>query len=173
MRTASDAAHLVRRFVANLDPRGPEPASEAWAVRHLSAAELVLWQSMGGPDRRHSLGVAVEAVSRLGERPELVRAALMHDVGKVGAGLGLMGRVVATVVEVAGLQEAVRRSHVRSGRWAGLVAYADYPETGAALLRDAGSPELVWRWAAEHHMEQQQWTVAPDVGAVLADCDDC
>jgi hypothetical protein len=35
----------------------------------------------------------------------------------------------------------------------------EYPIAGAALLAEAGSEEFVVRWAAQHHLRPEEWTV--------------
>jgi hypothetical protein len=158
----------VRRFAGALDPRGPRPADEAWAVGHLLEGEVALWRRMSGPDRRHAVGVARRAVAELGgslERP-WVAAALLHDVGKVESGLGTLARVPATLVGLA-----VPRTRV--ARWSGrLGAYLRHDEVGAARLRAAGSDPRTVAWAEQHHRPPARRTVPPAVGAALERADD-
>jgi len=102
----------------------------------------------------------------------LLRCALMHDVGKTDARLGPMGRVAATLLELAGLDHSPRlgAGSELSDR---LARYRDYPSTGAQWLRSAGSPEAVAVWAEEHHMDPDQWTLPAELCRVLTDADDC
>ncbi len=92
-------AHLARRFATSLSRQPPTAADEAWAASWLSPTEIGLWRRMSNGDRRHAVAVGRRFVAR---RPGTTRAemagALLHDVGKVDAGLGTLGRVVATVV---------------------------------------------------------------------------
>jgi hypothetical protein len=117
--------HLARRFAGSLSNRAPAAADEAWAAGQLAAGEQALWERMGNADRRHSIEVARRFVAR---RPGATRAevagALLHDCGKVEAGLGTWGRVVATV---AGPQANRFR------------AYHDHEAIGAGLAQAAGS----------------------------------
>jgi hypothetical protein len=118
-------AHLVRRFMTSLSPTAPAAADEAWAGGHLSPTERALWTRMTAADRRHSIEVARRFVA---QRPSATRAevagALLHDVGKLEAGLGTFGRVVATVVGP------------RSHRFR---LYHDHEALGARLAEAAGS----------------------------------
>src|SRR5512138_467829 len=91
--------HLARRFAGSLSPHPPAAADEAWARAQLLAVELPVWTAMANPDRRHAIVVARALVDDLGPdtpRP-VVAAALLHDCGKVEAGLGTFGRVGATL----------------------------------------------------------------------------
>ena len=155
----SHAAHLVRRFFGSLSPVGPSSDDETWVAGVLLPGELELWRRMAGPDRRHAVGVA-RRVGTDAPRP-VVAAALLHDVGKVEAGLGTFGRVVATV--------AGRRAVARDGRFG---RYLRHDAIGAELLRAAGSDPLTIAWAAEHHLPPSRWTVPAEVGAALKAADD-
>ena len=97
------------RFFGALWPAGPSPAAEQWAGGYLSPAERALFDAMSGPDRRHAIGVAREALELAageGRTPaelpaSFVTAALLHDVGKNDAGLGTFARVWTTMAAVA------------------------------------------------------------------------
>ena len=83
---------------------------------------------MSAPDRRHAISVARRFQSLDGSwiRDEMA-GALLHDVGKVESGLGVLGRVVATI---AGPRtERFRRYH-------------DHERVGADMLAAAGSPTV-------------------------------
>ncbi|MEK9527178.1 MAG: hypothetical protein VWZ83_12310, partial [Acidimicrobiaceae bacterium] len=85
--------HLTRRFIGSLRPGGPPESDRAWVEDVLSEAEYALWARQYGPDRRHTVQVANEVERRLGgdaTRPVLA-AALLHDIGKIDAGLGTWG----------------------------------------------------------------------------------
>lgn len=188
--------HLSRRFAGSLWPAGPGREAESQVARILSPAELALWARMGGPDRRHALGVAGRsaigaAAGQAGSpagpagspRPvapatpvtwppdldqrTLLVAALLHDVGKVEAGLGTLGRVGATLA--APLLGRGGLTRVRSSRTA---RYLAHDRLGADLLSGAGSHPLVVAWAREHHLPPERWSVPPGVGAVLKAADD-
>ncbi len=113
------------------------------------------------------MAVAREVVSALGQaatRP-VVAAALLHDVGKVEAGLGTLARVPATLVGlVAG------RERASSGR--GRVArYLRHDAIGAELLTAAGADALTVAWAREHHLPADRWSIGPALGAALKAAD--
>lgn len=149
------AIHLAKRFFGSLAPGGPKPDDAAWVESLLSEAELALWRRMSGADRRHAAGVA----RSLGDRPKNVLvAALLHDVGKVEAGLGTFERVLATLL--------------RQWRMARFAPYYDHPRIGAELLELAHSDPLVITWAREHHMPPARWTLPSDVAHALKAADD-
>jgi hypothetical protein len=162
------AGHLVRRFFGSLAPRRLTEDEAAWVASHLEPAEADLWARMGRADRRHAVGVARRAETALGAdatRPVLA-AALLHDVGKVEAGLGTYGRVMATLSgRVAGRDMAAAWSQTR-GMTRRIGLYLRHEEIGADLLRLAGSDPrtvaLVAGWS----------TPADPVGEALRAADD-
>ena len=94
-----NVGHVARRFVGSLSKAPPSAADEAWAMTYMTPAEAHLWSRMMVQDRRHSIEVARRFLGRRPEaRREEMAGALLHDVGKLQAGLHTFGRVVATVV---------------------------------------------------------------------------
>ncbi|MGH9119842.1 MAG: hypothetical protein ACRD0A_18810 [Acidimicrobiales bacterium] len=175
---ARHVRHLVRRFFGSLPPGGPRPDDDAWARSHLLPGELDLWGEMRGPDRRHAVAVARrvdaaidDAAVGVNERAVLA-AALLHDVGKLEAGLGPIGRVAATLT--AGMLGHRRVSTWSNRRgWAGRFGrYVLHPDLGGLLLAGAGSDTLTMAWAMEHHRPPAEWTVPAEVGSILKTADD-
>ena len=168
------AGHLARRFVGSLRPGGPPAAEVAWVAAVLSPAELDLWRSMSGPDRRHSVEVARRVQVALGDEatPPVLAAALLHDVGKTVPRLGTFGRVIATLSEAVAGQDTGRHWVETSGFTRRVGQYVLYPELGVDLLKMAGSDDLVVAWSREHHLPEAEWTVDPELGRVLQAADD-
>ena len=180
--------HLAVRFFGSLVPVGPRPVSQRWAESSLTPAETKLFNSMSGADRRHAIGVARRASAlALSNAPdpagdgllarEVVAAALLHDGGKVESGLGTIGRVVATLAAMlfgrARLVERARRPEQGSERSLGtrIGLYLMHDRLGASLLEKAGSGDLTVRWAGEHHLPEDRWTVEPNLGRALKQAD--
>lgn len=173
--------HLVGRLVGSLWPGGPSGADERWARSWLLPGEAALWARMSGPDRRHAVGVAREVGRHLGAalvtpvrglRRPIMAAALLHDVGKIDAGLGTWSRVAATALavtlgrpRVAGWAAPGRAWRARAGR------YVTHDRLGAELLGAAGSDPFTVAWASEHHLPAARRTVDPAVAAVLEAAD--
>jgi putative nucleotidyltransferase with HDIG domain len=121
----SSAAHLARRFWGSLSRVEPLAADVEWALRILLPAEAELWNRQAVQDRRHTVEVARRFVSLAPDAtPSEVAGALLHDIGKLEAGLGTFSRVLATVV-------GPRTERFRK--------YHDHETIGARMLREAGS----------------------------------
>jgi hypothetical protein len=117
--------HLAKRFAGSLSPRPPSPDDETWAKGWLTPWEIALWRRMSNADRRHAIVVARRFASL---RPDATRdemaGALLHDVGKIEAGLSTFGRVAATVI-------GPRTRRFRT--------YHDHEAIGARWLEEQGS----------------------------------
>ena len=167
-------AHLARRFMGSLRPGGPDPAAEAALLGRLSEAEADLYRSLAGPDRRHAVASAAAAVRLLGEAAtdELIVASALHDVGKLDAQLGTLGRAVASIA--AGLlgPDRLERLGERSPwtrRW---WLYANHAALGAERLAAIGCAEPVVAWARDHHRSPSASSLGADVARALVAADD-
>jgi len=162
--------HLARRFVRALWPGPPRAAEVAWAESVLTPAELSLWRQLPNHDRRYSIRVARLVQQSLAgteyDEPRWQAVALLHDVGKLDAGLGVAGRVLATVTGL--VRPRTRESSGRFGR------YLRHDEIGAGMIRAAEGREEAAVWAAVHH-HRDRWAnsgVPRSVAAALAAADD-
>ncbi len=170
------SAHLVKRFFGSVIPRGPKPADEAWALDQLLDGERTLWARMSRNDRRHAVGVARDVVQELGPgatRP-VVAAALLHDVGKLDAGLGTYGRVIATISAAAiGHDADVIKAWTKTRGFTRRVGlYLQHDRLGADMLVLAGADPLTVAWAREHHLPPEEWTLDRTVADALKAADD-
>lgn len=181
------AWHLVKRFFGALVPGGPSHDDEAWVASILPPALFAEWRAMPGHDRRHSIGVARRTQSALRAHAsgvddanppealdEWVTAALVHDVGKLDAGLGVLGRVAATSARGVLGRERTDRWVDRRGVRLRFARYFRHGALGADRIRAAGGSEAVARWAAAHH-DPSHWAatgIPPEVMAALDAADD-
>ena len=140
----------------------------------LTAEELKLWRRMSNADRRHAVGVAHNVERQLGHEATkpVLAAALLHDVGKVSAGLGTYGRVVATVAGLAAGRSMAAAWTEGKGFTRKVGLYLRHAELGGDMLALAGSDPLTVTWAREHHLPEEEWTLSPSIGRALEAADD-
>lgn len=150
---AGDWLHLAARFFDVITARALDPRERAF-VRSLLAdpAEEAAFFGQPNPDQRHGYRAARHVERAAPHRRDLVRAALLHDVGKRHSGLGPMGRVAASVASRARLP--------LPPRWR---MYRDHGSLGAAELAHAEEPVVVF--ARHHHhgrppvIDEKDWEI--------------
>ena len=170
------ARHLARRFFCALRPGGPSTRDDAWVKSVLTPAELEIWTRMPAHDRRHSVGVArrvehaLAGTSDAGDNRWLA-AAMLHDVGKLDSGLGIIARVGATVAGgIAGHDMADAWIQKRGiTRRVGL--YLQHAELGETRLRVIGARDEAAAWAGAHH-DQSKWVALAFPARVVIALDD-
>ena len=132
--------HLTRRFfdvVTSMPLDAAEQAAvETWLTKELQ----VLFFDQQPADQRHGYNAALKVITADLEDSDAVTAALMHDVGKRHARLGVLGRSVASVLILAGLPLSER-----------MIAYRDHGILGARDLAAAGAPSMAIEFAMYHH----------------------
>ncbi|HEU5114051.1 MAG TPA: hypothetical protein VFU96_12100 [Acidimicrobiia bacterium] len=134
--------HLTRRFfdvlfATPLDS-GERAAIEGW----LDSGQAWAFFSQSDPDQRHGYHAALVTIAA-GADLEVIRAALLHDVGKRHARLGVLARSVASV--------AIRLGLPLTTRWR---LYRDHGEVAATELAGLGCHGLIVDFARDHHGER-------------------
>ena len=151
--------YRVRQFLRGLGAT-VSPDEERLLTEWLAPDELALFRRMPVDARRHSLNV-LYTLQRAGhDGPDLRRAALLHDVGKVradeaGVRLQLWLRGPLVLAEAAVPDWLVRQAQddpARGWRYA-LHVHFEHPALGAELARRAGSSELTC-WLIAHHQDK-------------------
>ena len=135
--------HLVRRFFTTLLAR-VDPVALPALDTVLSPAERRLFLTMKESDQYHSLDLYARLRRDGFNDPDLLRAALLHDVGKASGNLPIMYRVAYTFSAMV---------TPRFTRWLGrpnpaawrrpFYLAAHHPEIGAAAaIRSGSSPRV-------------------------------
>lgn len=138
----SELRYRVRQFRAAIRA---ELQPEEWqqVAQVLTAAEYRLFLDMPRYDQRHCLDVYTTLVRAGHTDPYLLRAALIHDCGKVdddGRGLPLFWYPLVTLLKK--VTPALYRAAAASGRGPlrPLRLYAEHAWRGAQMAARAGSP---------------------------------
>lgn len=136
-------SHLSRRFFDVLLSR-PLAATEIAAVRtwlHGPEAEIFFGQPHA--DQRHGYHAALTVIAAGDADVSVIRAALLHDIGKRHAGLGLIGRSLSSMLIRSGLPLTTRAK-----------LYRDHGEIAAGELTELACEPLVIEFARHHHGER-------------------
>ena len=127
---------------------------------YLSPVEIVLFTKMPIPDQNHSIRV-FESLLEKGECDEdLIKAALLHDIGKGLHQLNRLERVFAVVVDWLSPELALSWGKGEpEGFKSPLVIIHQHPEWGAELVTQAGGSELLV-WLIRNHENNQNTLTA-------------
>jgi hypothetical protein len=156
---AGSPAHLLRRFVDYLTAP-PLTRSEIGAVTDWLTPGLAgLFFQQNAPDQRHAYHAALTVVASGVTDRDVIVSALMHDVGKRHARLGVVGRSIASVLIALGASPGDR-----------MTVYRDHGIIGARELADRGAPALAIDFAL-HHQRDRPATIDPAVWSVLMRAD--
>jgi predicted HD phosphohydrolase len=111
-------------------------------ARRLNAEQQRLFYAMTARDQRHCLDV-FHALQRDGhDDPELLLAALLHDVGK--GRVRLWHRVVYVLIHALSPRLLRRLASDSGGGWRrALASFSDHSRQGAALVEATGAPQAV------------------------------
>jgi hypothetical protein len=175
----SRETHLVRRFFGALWPGKPDDFDVEWVGTVLNEQELTVWSRMPNHDRRHSIRVARNVEAELANTdyasdPRWAEAALLHDIGKLDSGLGVFGRVLATLAGATAGHDMAEAWSQKRGVTRKFGLYLRHPELGASRIRLCNGSREAALWA-EAHQDPELWpsTGLPDVViAALAAADD-
>lgn len=130
---------LLDARAARRDPPDDGPARDL-----LPPPLLEAYVQMPAEDRRHVQTVLADLRERGESDTTLLQAALLHDVGKAGAGVGLIHRVARVLLWRAWPRTWAWLSGQPTGWRRPFWAVAQHPERGALWVETlGGSPELV------------------------------
>jgi len=146
--TAYRASQFVQALLAQ-----PAAADARLAADHLPPALQPLYHSMNRAEQSHALAV-LRALLRQGQTdPDLLAAALLHDVGKTRSPLRLLDRVLVVLAQrLAPAAAQVWSTGAPRGWRRPFVVAAQHADWGGGILEQAGaSPRLV-DLVRRHHM---------------------
>jgi hypothetical protein len=148
---AGRAAGRIIQGLSYLVPRRAERI-DAELCRLLTPAEFDLASRLSVFDRAHLLAVYQRLVKAGWRDAELLKVALLHDIGKADgrARVGLMHRTIAVLLRASSPRLLSRLASNGSGRWRPFQLVIEHPMLGAAQARDVGCSERVC-WLIEHH----------------------
>ena len=146
------------QFWRSLAPRPLDAADRAILAATLPPGGRALFATMSRNDQRHSLTVYRALASRGCQDPDLLAAALLHDVGKGGGRVPLWVRppVVLLHAFAPGLLRSLTRAPASGAPvpwWRRPFYYAwHHPDVGADLAARAGLPERAVLFIRTHHL---------------------
>jgi hypothetical protein len=134
------------------------------------SALFALFQRMARSEQHHAIRVMQSLRASGHDDPDLLTAALLHDVGKSRYGMTLFGRTIAVLVLKAS-RRAYRyylgTSLEPRGIHRPFVIAAQHPAWSAEDMAAAGASDLAV-WLARHHADQMDGPLQSDNERLLA-----
>jgi hypothetical protein len=146
-RPATRFLNAAHRTLVACFPHLARPDDD-FARRRLEPAEYRLYLTMDPRDRQHACQIARKVLARRPQASDaLVRAALLHDVGKADRPYNPLHRILAHLYAPADLPAEPRLAGLR-GAWQARLHHHRY---GAAAIRRAGGGDDVASLVERHH----------------------
>jgi predicted HD phosphohydrolase len=160
--------YRVEQFLRSVFPR--ISASERGLVYQILSPDLAgLFSKMSRADQLHSLRVFNLLRQTGQDDPDLLAAALLHDVGKSLSPLNPIQRAVVVLANLAApkLVNRLGREKNERGAWKPLITAVQHPRWGADLVeRHGGSTRLIN--LIRLHQEPLSPTSPPDLQPLIA-----
>lgn len=158
-------AYRVRQFLASLRPL-ISPDEWRTLAGWLTPLALLLFERMSPRDQRHSLNVAQTLKAGGHDQPDLLAAALLHDVAKSvqpGRRLRLRHRIVIVLLNALNPQWVSQLASNDPGSWRyPFYVHLNHPAMGAVLVEEAGCSPLTVELVRRHQVK----LAAPPAGQV-------
>jgi putative nucleotidyltransferase with HDIG domain len=147
--TIGAAVSRVRQFLAAV--RARVSADEiAILEQHLDPSQRDLFRAMSPIDQRHCLDVFNALLQQGHSDPDLLRAALLHDIGK--RGIRLWHRVAGVLLEAFWPTLLEKLAVNRPQNWLyGLYIYRHHAEFSAEMAQRSGCSPSVVELIRGHH----------------------
>lgn len=153
-------AHLFQRFFNVATARRLTVLEKAVVENWLTVETSEIFFAQDHADQRHGYDAALSVVAAGVKDSEVIMAALLHDVGKRHARLGIIGRSVASVLILLRFPLPER-----------MAAYRDHGPVAARELGSLSVPSLVIDFAMHHHGRRPP-TIAPATWRLLIAADE-
>jgi putative nucleotidyltransferase with HDIG domain len=142
-------ARLSRRTLFAFFPSLARPDDD-FARHHLPDIEYQLYQRMDPRERDHACRVAKAVLAQAPPSSILIRAALLHDLGKTSSSYHALERILVHLYTPQNLAAEPRLTGLK-GAWQRKLHHAHY---GAELIRKAGGCPNVAELVERHHQPQ-------------------
>jgi HD domain len=163
----SRLTYRSRQFWNALLSPGKRVTSEALLL-HLTSAQFILFRRMQPAEQLHAYQIFKRLQVSGQATPELLTAALLHDVGKILVPLSIFDRVVIVLGKHLFRRAALRWAEGTPHGWRlPFVVAEHHAGWGADLASQAGAPALAVELIRRHHDGPGQ-NLDPDTEHLLA-----
>ena len=159
----------VNRLLRAVHPALAQP-DDVWAAQKQPPLEYALYTRMDARDREHAVRIAQKLLElHPSASAILVRAALLHDCGKLLRPYNWMERIAVGLVQRPIASSSPLREDWHAQTYSALEIRLLHPLLGAALIRQAGGDERVAEIVERHH---NPWTYSDTDAITIHDVDE-
>lgn len=121
--------------------------------KYLDQKERELFFQLAKRDQRHSFDTTWKLINRGYDEKDLIRFALLHDIGKKKERINLLHRISFVILErlwpkyIANVNVGKKKKSFKTG----LYCLENHPKIGADLLTEIGEDQRIVEWVKEHH----------------------
>jgi putative nucleotidyltransferase with HDIG domain len=149
----SRAAYRARQFWDALVAR-PKPVQLDSVQERLTPRQFELFQGMHPSEMSHAICMCEDLIAKGENHPELLTAALLHDVGKARHPLRIWERVLIMLGQRVFPQQAARWGDGEPQGWRrAFIVAAQHPTWGAEMAAAVGASPLVMEMIRHHQGE--------------------
>jgi hypothetical protein len=149
--------YRASQFWSSLTPKA-DPRLLDQAQRQLTPCQSQLFGRLQPSEQKHALSIWCKLIDLGEDQPDLLVAALLHDVGKLHYRLRLWERVLVVLAKAIVPGQAKRWGSLPPGNWEmqpswrkAFIVAEQHPGWGAELAHQAGASPLTEYLIREHH----------------------
>jgi hypothetical protein len=149
--------YRVRQFWAAVRTNPLDQADLTLAKRILTEEQMALFSRLQPSEQVHGLRV-LQTLRNLGEdHPDLLTAALLHDIGKIKYPLQVWERVIIVIVKRLARNKFMAWGNSTPSGWKRpFVVAVQHPDWGASFAAQADTNELATRLIKNHQKALSQ-----------------
>lgn len=135
---------------------------------YLTKTELEVFMTLPVFDRKHSVDIA-RHLHHQGAQLELVRAGLLHDIGKARCPeLTIVKRSICVLLEALFPKYARNKATSKKGKLGrALYVHQNHPEIGAEVLEILGCTDERIIWLVRHHADKEAAKTDDELAAFM------
>lgn len=124
------------------------PEDQKFLEMYLNDHEIALFYRLRMGEQRHCLNIAYDCLSSEMSDPFLIKAALLHDVGKIHSNLTLVNKALVVLVLKLHIPEKILPKFLKKA----LYYKMHHPTLGAKILEESGTePPVIFLTRYHHH----------------------
>jgi len=144
------------------------PVDDTLAAQYLSPALFALYRQLRRSERQHSMRVLLALINKGQTHPDLLTAALLHDVGKIRTHFWLPEKVLVVLVKAFKPQWYWRWGSGSARGWRRPFAVSvQHPAWGAEMVAEAGGTPLAVE-LIRCHQDHSDDLLQTETGRLLA-----